>query len=59
MFDWGLNPSRSSWGECLVTSCFHKLWVNSAMGNHFAQSFCLPVVQALRYCSTQAFIHSI
>jgi len=33
--------------------------VNSVMGSRLAQSFCLPVVHAQRYCLTQAFIHSV
>ena len=55
----GLNPIRSSCGECLVTSCFQELWVNSAIGSRLAQSFCLLVVHAWRYCSTQVFIRSV
>src|SRR6266566_5339439 len=56
---WGLNPSRSLCGECLIMSCLQELWANSAMGNCLAQSFCLPIVHTRRYCSTQAFIHSV
>src|SRR6266576_170295 len=53
---WGLNPIRSLCGECLMTSCLQELWSNSVMGSHLAQSFCLLVVHARRYCSTHAFI---
>src|SRR6266403_5139469 len=59
MLTWGLVPIRSSCGERRVMLFFQELWVNSAIRSNLAQLFCCPVVQGLRYCSIQAFIHSI
>ncbi len=56
---WGLVSVRSLCGECHVVSFFQELWANSATGSSLAQLFCCPVVHGLRYCSIQAFIHSI
>src|SRR6266700_1166600 len=56
---WGLNPIRSSCGKCLVVSCLQELWANSVTSSHLAQLFCLPVIPARRYSSTQVFIHSV
>jgi hypothetical protein len=39
--------------------CLQELCEYSARGRSFAQLFCLPVVHAQRYCSTQAFICSV
>ena len=33
--------------------------MNSVIGSNLAQLFCHPVVHGLRYCSIQAFIHSV
>jgi hypothetical protein len=52
-------PKRSSWGVCLVVSCFQELCAYSARGSSCAQLVCRPVVYARRYCSTQAFILSV
>src|SRR6266478_2877111 len=59
MLTWGLVPIRSSCGEQRVMLFFQELWVNSAIRSNLVQLFCCPVVQGLRYCSIQAFIHSI
>ena len=59
MFTWGSSPRRSLCGDAFVTLCFHELWAYSAIGRSVAQVVCLPVVQCLRYPSTQAFILSV
>jgi len=58
-FTWGSSSRRSLCGDAFVTSCFHELWAYSAIGRSVAQFICLPVVQCLRYPSTQVFILSI
>jgi len=55
----GLIPIRSSWGDRWATSCFQELWVNSAMGNNWLQAEGFPDVQGCKYCSIQAFMHSV
>jgi len=42
-----------------VTSPRITVWVYSAIWSSLAQLFCLSVVHGCRYCSTQAFIHSV
>ncbi len=56
---WGLVPVRSLCGEWCIVSFFQELWANSVIGSSLAQLFCRPVVHGQRYCSIQAFIHSI
>jgi len=54
-----LIPIRSSWGDRRATSCFQELWANSATGNSWLQVEGFPEVQGCKYCSIQAFIHSV
>jgi hypothetical protein len=49
----------NSCGILHVTSCFHELCTNSAIGSIVAQVRGRLLVQGRRYCSTQAFIHSV
>jgi len=58
-FTWGSSPRRSLCGDTFITSYFHKLWAYSAIGRSTAQFVYLPVVQCLRYPSTQVFILSV
>jgi|SRR5216683_2656402 len=58
-FTCGLKPRRSLCGDALVTLCLYELWAYSFIGRSAAQFVCLSVVYCLRYCSTQAFIHSV
>jgi len=52
-------PNRSLWGDFRMMSCLHKLWANSAMGRILLQLVGWLAVQGRRYCSSQAFIHSV
>jgi hypothetical protein len=56
---WGRILVSNLCGVLCVTSCFHELCANSAIGSIVAQVRGRLLVQGRRYCLTQAFIRSI
>jgi hypothetical protein len=55
-----LMPKRSSCGVHLVTLCGQELCANLAKGRYLVQSSCpCLLTQCRRYCSIQAFMHSV
>src|SRR5258708_38049113 len=55
----GFIPVISLWGVTLSVLCFQELWAYSTIGNSCAQLLGLVAHHGRRYCSSQAFIHSV